>query len=906
MSLRLRIGIAVGVVLIGFVITLTTIVWAFSVRSVSEAEVREAEKDLVRAETYLQTSLSGMEAFVYDWSAWDDTFEFVATGNADYVEENLGAYVFGVFEIDALVISNLSNSPVYAEAYDAELEDAVTLDPRSLNLLLSKSELFSSADSNSTWAGYAPLPKGLAQVVSMPVSLKTEGEVNGTFLAVRYLDDAFLSRLEQSTATETSLLVGQGDLTTDGPSSLSAVTEAAVTLSATLPTLAGDPVQVVIEHPRSLYRQGVRGAVALITLLITLGLVFGILTLVFVERLLLSRLTHLSRWVSDVTHSGDLSQRLDVVGVDELAQLGTHINRMLETLQTSYQRLAQSEERYSLVAEGVNDGLWDWDLTSDEVHYSARWFRLLGYPEEGQEGLGSADTWLKRVHPDDRSRVRSKLEAHIAGTTELFEDEHRLLTADGTYLWMLVRGKSVRGESGTPERIAGSLTNISTRGIFDPLTGLPNRLMLQERLGQLFAGDTRFGKPGGSLLFMDLNRFKFINDSLGHRIGDLLLLELAARLQSCVRGEDLVARLGGDEFVVLLSDVPERGVASVIERIEARVAERFVLEGEELFTGLSIGVVADLTECDCPETVLERADAAMYEAKRSGAAHLYFDEQMLADAVATHRLETELHRALDAKEFYLHYQPIVALKDGTVTGVEALLRWHHPERGFVSPGEFIPVAEGSGLIVPLGFWVLEEACRTLVAHPELGDSFTMSVNLSGRQLAQPGFENEVRRILLETGADPRQLKLEITETAIIENTDGALEPLAELRALGVQVVLDDFGTGYSSLTYLQHLPIDTLKIDRSFMQEMRDDERTLQIVGTIISLAKTLHLDLVAEGIENVEELELLRERGCPHGQGYLFSKPAPLSEIISLTLDKTLTSSVPAEPVEAVERILS
>ena len=905
MSLRLRIGLAVGVVLVGFVVTLAVIIWAFSVKSVSEAEVREAEKDLVRAETYLQNTLSGMEAFVYDWSAWDDTFEFVETQVQAYIEENLGAYVFEAFEIDALVISDLGKSPVYAEAYDAEQEDATALNPDTLNALLEKSELFSSPDDSVTWAGYAQLSEGLAQVVSMPVSLEEEGEVNGTFLAVRYLDDAFMSQLEQNTATETSLSVGRADFTTD-ESSLSAITEAAVTLSASLPTLTGEPVQVVIEHPRSLYRQGIRGATALIILLFTLSLVFGVLTLVFVERLLLSRLTRLSHWVDDITRSGDLSQRLEVVGVDELAQLSTNINGMLETLQRSYQQLAESEERYSLVAEGVNDGLWDWNLLNDEVHFSARWFSLLGY--EQAEARSSADTWLKRIHPDDRARVRGKLEAHIAGASELFEDEHRLLTADGSYLWMLVRGKSVRSETGVPERIAGSLTNISTRGIFDPLTGLPNRLMLQERLSQLFESDGRFGKPGGSLLFMDVNRFKFINDSLGHRVGDLLLLELAARLQSCVRGEDLVARLGGDEFVVLLSDVPERGVASVIERIEARVAERFDFEGEGLFTSLSIGVVADLTECDCPETVLERADAAMYEAKRSGVPHLYFDEQMLADAVATHRLETELHRALETDEFYLHYQPIVALDSGTVTGVEALLRWHHPERGFVSPAEFIPVAEDSGFIVSLGLWVLAEACYTLVAHPELGDTFTMSVNLSGKQLAQPGFGDAMRRILLETGVNPSQLKLEITETAIIENTDNVLEPLGELRRLGIQVVLDDFGTGYSSLTYLQHLPIDTLKIDRSFIQKMQEDERTLEIVGTIIDLAQTLSLDLVAEGIEERAELELLIERGCPHGQGYLFSKPVAMSDIVQLTLASTLetTPSVTAQPAANPERILS
>ncbi len=928
-SLRFRTGLAVGVVLAGLVVTLSVIVWAVSVRSVSEVELHEGGKDLARVQNSLQTSLSSLKTFATDWATWDDTYDFVTTKSADYAEENLGAHTFETFDLDALLLTDLEAAPAYAYKYDPSSQAAVPLDAPTLTALATFPELFGPTGSAAGRALYLVLPAGPAQVVSAPVVREVGGAVGGTLLALRYLDADFVRRLEADTLVEVAFLWGEvsPQAPVRAPAGTAAgttveavasgvvaaevvvaevvaaevvaaetptfaaprveVTADAVQLQAALPVAAGsDPIYVAVDHARSLYRHGVRGASALTSLLVTVSLLFGLLTFVFVERLLLSRLSRLSRWVDQTTRSGDLSGRVEVVGVDEIAQLGGNINSLLETLQTSFRNLAQSEERYGLVAAGVNDGLWDWNLATGEVLYSARWFSLLGC--DRGETVAGVEIWQERVHPDDRARVQAKLEKHLSGTSEFFEDEHRLRAENGDYLWMLVRGKSVCAAGGLPERMAGSLTNLSTRGIFDPLTGLPNRLMLQRRLGRLF-GDRRFGKAG--LLFMDVNRFKFINDTLGHKTGDLLLTEIAARLQSCVRADDLVARLGGDEFVVLL-ETPHTEVAAVVERVEARMAERFELAGEDLFTSLSIGVVENILSCGDSDTALERADAAMYEAKRSGVPHLYYDDHMLAAAVATHRLETDLRRALDGGEFYLHYQPIVALESGRITGVEALLRWQHPERGSVSPAEFVPVAEDAGLIGRLGLWVLEEACKTLAAHPELGGTFSVSVNLSGKQLAQPELLDDVTDILLKTGLNPRQLRLEITETAAIQNTVSVLNPLQALRALGVKIALDDFGTGYSSLTYIQNLPLDLLKVDRSFIHKMSQDRRTLEIVGTTVSLARTLGLELVAEGVETRAELDLLRGLNCPYGQGYLFAKPTIMHEIVLLTLAEGVSAS--------------
>ncbi|HEY9402153.1 MAG TPA: EAL domain-containing protein [Pyrinomonadaceae bacterium] len=411
----------------------------------------------------------------------------------------------------------------------------------------------------------------------------------------------------------------------------------------------------------------------------------------------------------------------------------------------------------------------------------------------------------------------------------------------------------------------------------DALTSLPNRSLLNERLKSAI-GRAREGHQF-AVLFLDLDRFKNINDSLGHTIGDQLLVTLARRLENSVRDVDTVARLGGDEFAILLEGIKTSNDATYMaERVQKELASPFTLSGHEVFTTASIGVAFGETGYEHPEDILRDADTAMYRAKESGKARFeVFDTSMHARALNLLRLENDLRRALERQEFRVYYQPIVALETGHIAGFEALVRWQHPERGFISPAEFISVAEDTNLIIPLGLRVLHEACLQMARwhwQSPANKLLTLSVNLSGKQFSQPDLVERIEQILDETGLDPRRLKLEITESVVMENAESAIAMLARLKTLGVQLSIDDFGTGYSSLSYLHRFPIDTLKIDRSFVNLMNEGAENSEIVRTIRTLAGNMGMEVVAEGIETLGQLNQLMELKCEYGQGYLFSKP--------------------------------
>jgi diguanylate cyclase (GGDEF)-like protein len=413
----------------------------------------------------------------------------------------------------------------------------------------------------------------------------------------------------------------------------------------------------------------------------------------------------------------------------------------------------------------------------------------------------------------------------------------------------------------------------------DSLTELPNRALFIVRLRLAIDRTKQSEDYFYAVLFMDLDRFKNINDSLGHTYGDQLLIAIARRLETCLREEDTLARFGGDEFAVLLNGISHPGEATLVaERIQHELMIPFDLSRQEAFTTASIGIALSIASYEQPEDILRDADTAMYQAKDGGKArHVVFDELMHASAIHRLQLETDLRRAVERDEFFILYQPIVELDNFNLRGFEALVRWRHPEQGIISPIDFIPIAEETGLIIDIGSRVLREACRQMHEWQEefpTDPTLFISVNLSGKQLAQDSLINEVESILKETGVHPHSLKLEITETVVMENTRATVDMLKQLRGLGVQLSIDDFGTGYCSLSYLHRFPIDTLKIDRSFVSRMTENDENTAIVRTIILLAHTLKLDVVAEGVETSEELALLRKLACENGQGYYFSRP--------------------------------
>jgi diguanylate cyclase (GGDEF)-like protein len=422
-------------------------------------------------------------------------------------------------------------------------------------------------------------------------------------------------------------------------------------------------------------------------------------------------------------------------------------------------------------------------------------------------------------------------------------------------------------------------TRLRHDALHDGLTGLPNRLLLLDRLEQVMARAKRQDDYHFALLFIDLDRFKVINDSLGHVVGDRLLVAIASKLQDCVRTDDTVARLGGDEFIILLDNIKTEQVAiKIAQRINQELKTPVDIEGQKVFTTASIGIAFNSSFDRSPVELLRNADLAMYEAKAQGkSCHAIFQPMMHHRAHTLLELETNLRGALERREFLLHYQPIVSLANGDLVGFEALVRWLHPQKGLIPPSAFIPVAEETGLIVPIGRWILFESCHQLAIwqryHPQAA-SWKMNVNLSGRQLKQGDLIDQIDFILDKTGIEGKNLKLEITESTLMKNTEFINYIFNQLIEREIQISIDDFGTGYSSLSYLHYLPVNTLKIDRSFINRMTLDEENLKIVEAIITLAHHLQIDVTAEGVETKEQLDKLRLLGCEFGQGYLFSRP--------------------------------
>ncbi len=547
--------------------------------------------------------------------------------------------------------------------------------------------------------------------------------------------------------------------------------------------------------------------------------------------------------------------------------------------------LAESEARYALAAQGANDGLWDWNLAADEIYFSPRWKAMLGH--EPDEIGSSPDEWFQRIHPDALEGFQTCLAGHLQGLTEYFEFEIRLLHADRAYRWMLSRGVAIRGPGGRARRLAGSLTDITEAKVSDALTGMPNRVLFMDRLERALARSKRYPDYRFAVMFLDLDHFKLINDSLGHFAGDQLLVAVSRRLETTLRASDTVARpgrehtvarLGGDEFTILLDEIagPENAIR-VAERIGAELSAPFLIDGHEVFVSFSIGIALGNPEYERPDDLTRDADTAMYVAKSRGKSRYeMFDTKMRDQALARLGLERELRQALSRHEFVVQYQPIVSLKTSRLIGFEALVRWNHPQRGLIGPNEFIALAEETGLIVPIGWWVLEESCRKMAdwrARFSVDFPLVISVNLSSKQFIQAGLVEQVEQTLREVGLEPRYLKLEITESVIMNDPAAASAMLCRLRDLGVRISIDDFGTGYSSLSYLQRFPIDTLKIDRSFVRDLGAAKVDSEIIRSIISLAQALDMDVVAEGVETTMQRDFLENLGCEHGQGYYFSR---------------------------------
>jgi diguanylate cyclase (GGDEF)-like protein/PAS domain S-box-containing protein len=533
--------------------------------------------------------------------------------------------------------------------------------------------------------------------------------------------------------------------------------------------------------------------------------------------------------------------------------------------------LRESEERYALAVRAANDGLWDWNLKKGQIYYSPRWKQMLGYSDE--EISDNPNEWFNRVHPEDLAQLRNNISVHIKGLSAHFECEYRIQHSNGTYRWMLSRGMAVIGSDKAALRLAGSQTDITLRkqaetkllhdAFHDSLTELPNRALFIDRLKHVIERSKRDNSNIYAVLFLDLDRFKDVNDSLGHLTGDQLLVATAHLLKSILRPMDTVARLGGDEFVILLEDIRDvSDVTRVSERIQKKLMQATLLPNHTIFMSASMGIVLSTTGYNRPEDVLRDADTAMYRAKENGRSRYeIFDSAMRDQIMLRLEIESALRKAIEKEELDVFYQPVVDVKIGRIVWFEALVRWKHAERGLLAPSEFVPLADETGLIIQLDRLVMRKAAAQLVIWQKQFQNdppFGVSVNISGKHITQPDFVEYIVQTLEDTGLSAASLNLEITENAVMGNFEIILDVLDRLEAHGIQVQIDDFGVGYSSLNYLSHSAIKVLKIDRSFISKILKDPNYLKIVQAIIKLTHGLSLTVVAEGVETKEQLAQL------------------------------------------------
>ena len=551
--------------------------------------------------------------------------------------------------------------------------------------------------------------------------------------------------------------------------------------------------------------------------------------------------------------------------------------------------IEKSEERYKLALEGANDAIWEVDLRTNKFFSSDKFTDITGYDNHA---IVSLEDLMGLVADEDRKIAVTDFNNHIRGKTLHYQSSVKINFNGGGSRWVLIRGKSLRDKEGVATKISGSVTDITGQKDFeekinklkyyDILTDIPNRnLFINTLENEIIRAKDEDIKH--AVLFIDLDNFKEINDTLGHDYGDKLLKNVAISLTDSMREEDLVSRVGGDEFFILMRNIVDYSdISSFCEKLLNLLNCEISIDNKHVYTSASIGIAVFPDDGSKTNMLLKNADTAMYSAKYSGKAKYSFFNKSMSDVVVRRvEIEKGLRKAIKNNELEIHYQPQIDIVNNKIKGFEALLRWNSPELGRISPAEFIPVAEQSGLIIPMGDWLIKTVYLQNNLWKSKGYLYdTIAINLSAIQLQNEKFEETLKNIIAETSIDPKFVELEITETILMKDFENSIKLLTEIRALGINVALDDFGTGYSSLSYLKQLPINTLKIDKSFIDNIVTNERERAIVDGIIQLAQKIDLDVIAEGAESKEQIRLLKSMGCNQIQGYYFSRPLPPDEI--------------------------
>jgi diguanylate cyclase (GGDEF)-like protein/PAS domain S-box-containing protein len=815
-------------------------------KSFAQLEHDHVVENVKRAFSSIADDIEQIKTIAGDYAGWDDAYAFVRNGNEAFIKANLDEAIFPKLRLNLLVYVKNSGESVFAKGFDLQKGKEAPLSPALQRQLTATSPFVRHTSADSVLSGILLLPEGPLLVVSRPVLTSAyKGPIHGAIIMGRFLGAAEVARLAEISHLALSVFTIHDRLQPqeikDIRPSLSAQNSIAVASKSNgtitgyglINDIQGKPALIAkVDMRRNIYNKGVATVNYFIFWIIGFCLVSALIGYFLYTKLLRSRK---ERQDTEERYRSVISQASDIIMLVDCE------SRHILEANAAFQKLLgySPEETGKLTLD---------DLMLDD-HPCVDW-QINRILSEGTCFLGEQNFLAK-----DGKSVAVELNANL------------ISYADQEVICMVIRDNSER------LKLEGKLTHMASH---DSLTGLPNRSLFLDRLNQSLFKKERSRKML-AVVYLDLDQFKRINDTLGHHIGDLLLKEVAIRLQACVRKADTVSRLGGDEFTLLLDDLaaPEDSVL-VADKILHLFELPFTLDSHEMFVTASIGITLFPSDGDTADKLLKNADTAMYHAKEKGRNNYqFFSEQMNTRVSERLYLETGLRHALERNEFLLHYQPRIEVASGRIVGVEALIRWQHPEKGIVSPATFIPLAEETGLIVPIGEWVLRNACSQNKAWQDAGfQKIQVSVNISVRQFTNNNLVSTVRDILKETGLSAACLELEITESSVMLNPDQAINTLKELKALGLSISIDDFGTGYSSLSHLKNLPVDILKVDQSFVKGIHENKSDKTLVSTIINMGHSLGLSVVAEGVETAEQLSFLGERNCQEVQGFYLSKP--------------------------------
>lgn len=942
MTLRRRILLAMIFTLLCLISGLIFMSRSLLTSDYVQLERKNTEQNALRAKQAFEHTVAALHEKTPDWAAWDDTYQFMRDKNARYITSNLTPAALQTLSVEMVLYVDEQGKLFYAATIN-RLPSVHTLSPQSVLQSLHFSDV------SKRWKPDQELSTAIAgSDVPLMLSVRpiktseNTGKPRGWIVMARHFDSSLMARLRRQTQLSVSGLhirTAQKmpeyrqvltDLTVASAISIHEVDENFIAGYTSINDLHGKPIFLLkTVQKREIYHQGLESVNVFLKALVAACIIFSAVFLLILEFAVLTRLSHLNHQVGQI--SANQMQGIDLSGAqvtlkgdDELTALSSQINGLLGALEITLHRVRDAEEEVrahnesleQIVAERVNEQIAErtaFDLEIRErnavlenvvegiarldargcfVSANAAYTAMLDYSSEELIGRHWSDT----IYPPDTHKMEEAL--HLLPQTEKMEVHLQGLQRDGWTIHqqtVIVAVRSTEGEltgcylftKDVSER-TGLEAQIAHQAYHDALTGLPNRTLFMERLQT--AQQCAKHKAGLlAVIFVDLDNFKIVNDSLGHEAGDALLMTIAERLLESVRPGDTVARLGGDEFILLLEDVPDVSeIVTIVERILIAFRSPILLTQKELFASASIGIAYTNGKDEIAEdTLLRHADTAMYHAKSQGkSGYAIFDPSMNALVVERMEIETGLRLALERDEFLVYYQPLIDLETGHIIGAEALIRWHHPERGLVSPVHFIPIAEETGLIVPIGYFVLKQACEQWKTWAKTlgGDfEFTMNVNLSGRQLQRSDVVERVIEIIEATQMPPQFLKLEITESVIMENLEDIIAKLHQFRDLGIKLAIDDFGTGYSSMSSLSVFPVNTVKIDKAFVQQLGAQDDANAVVAALIMLAKTLRMDVTAEGVENKDQVIQLQTLGCNIGQGFYFSRPATTRDFTDL-----------------------